>query len=57
MNDEKVSTIALQEGDIIKAGNCTIVFHSEQVRAEKSTDTDPRRIPRQTETVVDDDTK
>ncbi len=57
VNDEKVSKIALQEGDIITAGNCTIVFHTEPVRVEKSTDTDTRKIPGQTETVVDDEAK
>ena len=57
VNDEKVLKIALQEGDIIKAGNCTIVFHEESARAEKSTDTDTRKVPRQTDTVIDDKAK
>ena len=57
VNGEKVSKIALQEGDVIKAGNCTIVFHSGLVQTEKSTDTDARNISSRTETVADEETQ
>ena len=57
VNDEKISDIALQEGDVIKAGNCTIVFHVGSVSTERPTESDVPRVSRQAETVVDDETK
>ncbi len=38
VNDEKISKIALQEGDIIRAGDCTIVFHTERGKTEPAVD-------------------
>ena len=57
VNDEKVSKIALQEGDIIRAGNCVIVFHTGAGRRGKSTDTDADNIASRIDTVVEDETQ
>lgn len=57
VNNEKISDIALQEGDVIKTGNCTIVFHAGSARTERPTDPAARKVSSQAETVVDDETR
>lgn len=51
VNGEKISQIALQEGDVIEAGECTIVFHAGAEQAERP------KISGQSETVVDDEAR
>ena len=55
VNDEKISDVALQEGDVIKAGNCIIVFHCGLMQSDKSTETDSRKPSHQAETVAEDE--
>ena len=56
VNNEKISDIALQDGDVIKIGNCTIVFYVGLVGTERPTETDVRKVFRQAETINDDET-
>ena len=39
VNGEKILKTALNEGDVIKAGNCTIVFHEGLIQMERPTET------------------
>jgi pSer/pThr/pTyr-binding forkhead associated (FHA) protein len=57
VNGEKVSKIALQDDDVIKAGNCIIVFHEGLMQMEKTTEMNAPEISTQAETVIDSETE